>query len=131
MTGLKGNVNDLKKLGQRLNKFPTTVVHNVARKTAPSLTGYATSAFGSGRTVYGDARPRGVDGRSLTLVRPGPDGGATRATLRFVSIGTIVRCVLGTDYAKYLIGKYRILPMGEMPSSWSRKIVDIVKKEPF
>jgi Na+/glutamate symporter len=57
--------------------------------------------------------------------------GATEATLRFVAIGTIVRCVLGTPYARYLIGNYRVLPMGAMPVSWSRQIADIVSKEPF
>lgn len=127
MTALKGNVNDLKKLGRRLNKFPTTVVHNVARKTAPTLTTNATSAYASGRTVYGAPRPKGANGQPLTLRRTG----ATEATLRFVAIGTIVRCVLGTPYAKYLIGNYRVLPMGAMPVSWSRQIADIVSKEPF
>jgi hypothetical protein len=125
---LKGNVNDLRKLGARLNKFPTTVVHNVARKTAPALTQKANAAFSAARTVYGDTRPKGVDGRTLTLQRNPP---ATAATLRFVAIGTIVRCVLGTDYAKYLIGKYRILPMGEMPVSWSQQLKEYVEEEPF
>lgn len=124
---LKGNVNDLRKLGARLNKFPTTLVHNVANKTAPSLTQKANAAYGSGRTVYGDARPKGALGAPLSLKRTG----ATEATLRFVAIGTIVRCVLGTPYAKYLIGKYRILPMGRMPVAWSQQISDYVKEEPF
>lgn len=124
---LKGNVNDLRKLGARLNKFPTTVVHNVARKTAPVLTQRANSAYTSGRTVYGDRRPTGSNGQPLTLRRTG----ATEATLRFVAVGTIVRCVLGTPYAKYLIGNYRVLPMGAMPVEWSTQISNLVRQEPF
>jgi hypothetical protein len=124
---LKGNVNDLKKLGQRLNKFPVTLVHNVAQKTAPKLTANATASFNSGLTVYGDARPKGSDGQPLTLRQTG----ATEATLRFTAVGTIVRCVLGTPYARYLIGKYKVLPMGGMPTTWSKQINEIVQKEQF
>jgi hypothetical protein len=127
VTALKGNVNDLKKLGSRLNKFPTTVVASVASKTAPKLTTNANTAFGSGRTVYGQPRPPSASGGPLTLRRTG----ATEATLRFVAIGTIVRCVLGTPYAKYLIGNYRVLPMGRMPVSWSKDISNIVQQERF
>jgi hypothetical protein len=127
MSALKGNVSDLKKLGARLNKFPTTIVASVASKTAPKLTTNANSAFTSGRTVYGQTRPPSTSGQPLTLRRTG----ATEATLRFVAIGTIVRCVLGTPYAKYLIGNYRVLPMGRMPVQWSRDINDLVQRERF
>jgi Na+/glutamate symporter len=77
--------------------------------------------------VYGQTRPPSTSGQPLTLRRTG----ATEATLRFVAIGTIVRCVLGTPYAKYLIGNYRVLPMGRMPVQWSRDINDLVQRERF
>lgn len=127
MSGLKGNVNDLKKLGQRLQKFPTSVAHQVATQSAPALTQMTRRAYESGQTVYGDARPTGSDGQALDLHKTG----LTAATLRFTSVGTIVRCVLGTRYAKYLIGKYRILPMGRMPTDWSRKLGEIVSEQKF
>ncbi len=127
MTALKGNVNDLRKLGSRLQKFPTSVAHNVAQQSAPTLTALSQRAYDSGQTVYGDARPDGTGGQALDLVQTG----LTKATLRFTAVGTIVRCVLGTRYAKYLIGKYRILPMGAMPTAWSRKLADIVAEQKF
>jgi hypothetical protein len=127
MSGLKGNVGDLRKLAARLNRIPTTVVASVAAKTAPELTQRAQSAFASGRTVYEAPRPKSVHGGPLSLVATG----ATERTVRFTAIGTIVRCVLGTPYAKYLIGKYRVLPMGALPINWQRAISGIVKKERF
>lgn len=59
-----------------------------------------------------------MDGRELRLVRTG----ATRAALRFVAVGTVIRCVLGPRYARYLVGKYRILPSGQqaVPFRWRR-----------
>ncbi len=62
----------------------------------------------------GGAKRRG--GGALSLVQTG----ATRARVVFVANGTIVRCVLGTKYARYLIGKYGILPNGNaaIPVEW-------------
>lgn len=122
---LKGNVNDLRKLQKRIKAFPIAAAEEVSRKAAPAFTQLTNQAFNSRQTVYGEARPEGVNGNPLTLVGTGP-GMRTKDTLRFVQIGTIVRCVLGTDHAKYLIGKYRILPMGEMPSKWSNKLREFV-----
>ena len=72
--------------------------------------------------MYGDARPKGVDGRPLTLVRTG----RTRSMVRFSATGTIVRAVLAVPYAKYLIGKYEILPNGRLPSTWRKTITRVV-----
>jgi hypothetical protein len=130
MSGLKGNVNDLRKLQKRITNFPISCAHNVAQESSPKLTQFALSAFNSGNTVYGEARPKGVNGNTLDLVRD-KDGGTTRSTIRFVAIGTIVRCALGTDYAKYLIGKYKILPMGPMPVKWAQEFARIVSEQKF
>jgi hypothetical protein len=80
------------------------------------------SAFTSGRNVYGDARPTGADGHALSLVK----SGKTRRTIEFVANGTIVRCVLGTRYARYLIGRFGILPNGTLPAQWSAALQPLV-----
>jgi hypothetical protein len=122
--GLKGDISNLRRLKRNLRDMPTTLAASVAQRAAPALTGLAQDAYGGNVSVYGDPRPAGVDGRPLTLER----SGATRRTLRFTATGTIVRCVLGTRYARYLIGKYGILPNGPLPVAWSRKLGDIVKQ---
>jgi hypothetical protein len=64
-------------------------------------------------------------GEQLTLNRTGD----TRRDLRFVVNGTIIRCALGPKYAKYLIGKYKILPIGDrtsMPVAWVRAMNELV-----
>lgn len=121
---LKGNVNDLRKLGTRLQRFPITLAATVASRSAPELTRLARLAFAQRRTVYGDRRPDGVAG-SLSLVRTGD----TERTVHFARVGTIVRCVLGPRYARYLVGRFRILPMGRMPASWSATLRRIVFEE--
>lgn len=116
---LRGNLSSIK---GALKALPRTIAADVAKRAAPALSGLTTEAFASARTVYGEARPSGVSGRTLSLVR----SGATRDALRFVSIGTIVRCVLPTPWAKYLIGRYGILPNGSIPVRWSARLGALV-----
>lgn len=107
-----------------LARLPVTVAHAAARDAAPELTRRARAAYESGQTVYGDRRPDGVKG-PLSLKQTGD----TFKYLRFVQDGTTIRCRLGTPYARYLIGKYRILPVGDrtaMPAQWSRALQLIV-----
>jgi len=102
-----------------LRAMPLSVSNDVAMRAAPELTRRAKVAFLGGVNVYGDERPGGV-----SLMRTG----TTFRTLRFVQSGTIVRCALGTEYAKYLIGKYKILPIGDrtgIPVAWVRALDDI------
>lgn len=121
--GLKGDLGSLKGMKASLKKLPVSLAHAVSKRAAPALTGLTTQAFHSNKTVYGDARPAGVDGNPLSLVK----SGRTQRTLEFVANGTIVRCVLGTNYARYLIGKYGVLPNGaRLPAEWSRKLGEIV-----
>ncbi len=110
-----------------IRQLPITVAHNVAKRAAPVLTTAALRSYDSGQTVYGDPRPRGVDGKELSLDRTG----ATKRTVRFVTSGTIIRCALGTKYARYLIGKYGILPNGRatIPAKWSTSLAEIVATE--
>lgn len=125
MSGLRGNPAKLSQLAGALRKLPTRLAQTVAGRVAPAISARAASAYSSGRTVYGDARPLGVQGNALTLMQ----SGRTQSLLRFVAVGTIVRCVLGTRYAKYLIGKYRILPMGSLPITWQQEIGDVARQE--
>jgi hypothetical protein len=104
---------------RQLREFPLSLAHDIAQRAAPAITDQATSAFDSGNTVYGEDRPKNVYGHPLTLIGK---TGNTRRSVKFVSNGTIVRCVLGTKYAKYLIGKYGILPNGALPASWSKRL---------
>jgi hypothetical protein len=121
---LRGDLSSIKGLRTKLRTLPVSVAHAVAQRAAPDLTRQSLEALAAGRTVYGEARPAGVDGDRLSLERTG----ATRETLKFTSIGTVIRCVLGTPYAKFLIGKYGILPNGALPVAWSRRLGEIVQQ---
>jgi hypothetical protein len=112
-------------LKAKLRALPVSVAHRVASQAAPAVTDLTVAAFTSGRSVYGDRRPLGADGGALTLERTG----RTRQTLKFVANGTIVRCVLGTKHARYLIGKYGILPNGAMPVEWTRRLRELTTTE--
>lgn len=118
---LRGDLSSIRGLKSSLRALPLSVAHSVAQRAAPAMTELTLAADQAKRTVYGEARPAGVNG-PLSLFRTG----RTRSTMRFVSNGTIVRCVLGTPYAKYLIGKYSILPNGALPVAWSRKLAELV-----
>lgn len=122
MGALKGNLSSIKGMQQTIRALPVTVAADVSRRAAPALTTLTGNAFSSNQTVYGDSRPAGVDGEALSLVK----SGATRDALRFVAVGTIVRCVLPTKWARYLIGKYGILPNGALPVTWSQRLKQVV-----
>jgi hypothetical protein len=121
------NTKTLRKLAKSLRDKPVVAQQNIASRVAPVITAMAGSSYDGGQTVYGDARPTGVNGNALDLVVTGK----TRSTVVFKAIGTIVRAVLGTKYARYLIGKYRILPIGNaaMPFSWQSRIRTIANEE--
>ncbi len=122
---VKGN-QTLASLTRKLKEMPLTLAASVAGRTAPVLTNKTQTAFTGGQTVYGEARPLGVDGQPLDLQRTG----AVARQLRFGSTGTIVRAVLGEKYTKYLIGKYGILPNGPLPTGWKEGIAQVVKETP-
>jgi hypothetical protein len=122
MSALKGNISTLNDLRAKLRSLPRTVAQVVAPRAAVAMTELAREAFANGNTVYGEDRKRGVGGDELTLKLTH----LTESTLRFESAGSTVRCVLDSRYAKYLIGKYRILPMGGLPVPWSQRLSTIV-----
>lgn len=122
--GLRGNPGLLKQLGRKLTDLPKTIQAEVAKRGAPAVTDLATSAFASGQTVYGDARPAGVGGNELSLVK----SGAVRGSLRFVANGTQIRCTLGPKHMRFLVGKYKILPNNALPFRWRAKLAEIVRQ---
>src|SRR5688572_30847017 len=109
-------------LKSKLRAMPISLAHKVASRVAPTLTGKAQGAYDGARTVYGEARPKGVNGNTLDLV----DSGRTRSGASFSADGRIVRASLPTKWAKYLIGKYRVLPNGPLPIDWKRSIDGVV-----
>jgi len=124
MAGLKGDLSSLKRLKANLRALPLSIAHDVSQRAAPAMTDLTQQAFTSKRNVYGEARPLSTQAghKQLTLHRTG----AVQAALRFVANGTVLRCVIGPNYARYLIGKYGILPNGALPASWSRRLGEIV-----
>jgi hypothetical protein len=112
---------NLKRLNKRLQKLTSEkgqeIANEVAKRAASVITSYSQASYDGGTTVYGDARPTGKHGNLLSLVYSGD----TRSMIRFVSDGgSKIRASLGKDYMKYLIGKYRILPIGnaQLPFKW-------------
>lgn len=124
MAGLRGDLSSLKKLKANLRALPVSIAHDVSQRAAPAITELTLQAFESKRNVYGEARPLSTTAghHELTLHRTG----AVQSALRFVANGTVLRCVIGPKYARYLIGKYGILPNGALPASWSIRLGEIV-----
>jgi hypothetical protein len=125
MAGLRGNLGTLREIKRSIAAMPVSVGHAVAQQSAPAITGLAQQAYDGGQNVYGDARPRSkVTGAALTLEQTG----RTRAGMRFEAVGTQMICVLPTAWAKYLVGKYQILPQGALPAVWTEKIGQVVAR---
>lgn len=122
---LIGNPNTLRDLRRKLEALPKRLAQDVAARVAPVITGMAQSAYASGKTVYDEGRPLGVNGNALDLVITGD----AQEGVKFNAVGTIVRAVMPVPYAKFLVGKYKVLPMGALPEKWSRAIGDEVRAE--
>ncbi len=123
--GLRGNPGLLTQLGASMRALPRAIQFEAAKAVAPVATELAQAAFNAGQTVYGDARPAGVDGNALTLVQSGD----ARRALRFVADGTAVRCDLSAaPHLRFLIGKYKVLPNNKIPFAWRRRISEVVQE---
>lgn len=120
--GARGDFSNFRKLKASLRAMPVTIAHDVARRAAPDMTTLTQQAFNSSTTVYDRPRPLGVDGQPLKLRRTG----TVEGQLRFVALGTQTRAVLGPRYARYLIGKYDILPNGPIPAKWRERLAELV-----
>jgi len=117
--------NTLHNMRKALEKLPETVAQRVAQRSATALTAKAQAAYDGGRNVYGEARKRGEDGQELDLV----ETTTVRRHVKFEANGRVLRAVLPTRYAPYLVGKFRVLPMGEMPNDWAKTIEKIADEE--
>lgn len=115
---LKGDVRSLQALKRNLKALPITVSARIAGQAAPAISALAIGGFDSDRTVYDRPRPRGVDGDELSLKRTG----ATHDALHFIATGRDIRTARLPRYAKYLIGKYDVLPNGPLPARWRERL---------
>lgn len=108
----------------KVSKLGVQVATEVAQRGARALNAFAQQDYDNGVTVYGDKRPLGVNGNEITLYREG----RLRGQYGFTANGTIMRSVLSVDYAKYAIGRFKILPPGnaEIPFRWRRVLEDIM-----
>lgn len=116
----------VKDLQAKLRTFPLTVAQEIAGQAAPALTDMAQGSFDSGRNVYGDARPPGVDGQPLTLRKSGD----AEAAVAFAATGTQVRTPIFPKYFRYLIARYGVMPNGRaaIPAAWKEKLNEITHK---
>ncbi len=115
-------ISSLGRLRSSIAALPLRVRTEVATKAVGILTARLRDDFDSGRTAYSTARPLSVDGRPPDLTA----SGKTRGALAFVSVGTIVRAQLSTRYAKFLVGKYKILP-STLPAAWRVELETLVR----
>ena len=128
---VKGNFTRILNLNKRLralaNGGDLQIALHVARRGASLLRHVTSKAFADRETVYGDPRPLGKYGDILSLVA----SGATQRSMTFYAHGTKIRAILGTTWAKYLIGKYKVLPSGysEMPVRWQQLLEQNVMSE--
>lgn len=151
VANMRKGIDSIAALRSAIKKGPRLIAEDSAKEVSAYLTDEIRSDFAAGRTVYDEARPKGRVGQRLSLVSGGAlpvypkpkshksrgirkgtsrtnDGGAhVRDTLGFTAIGTIVRAKLGQRYAKYLVGKYRILPVS-LPVAWRKSIATIISK---
>lgn len=111
----------IRSLKSALQRLPITATARIAAGAAPAMSELAQGAHASGKTVYDRPRPRGVDGDALSLERTG----ATQRALRFIATGRDIRTTQLPRYARYLIGKYDLLPNGPLPQAWRDRLRDI------
>lgn len=122
MSGLKGNTQNLRAINKKLQAMPKVLAEKLAKKAAGTLTELVQGTYGK-KSVYGDAIHLEA-GNNLVKT------GSVKSALRFVAVGTIVRAALNQKYARYLIGKYGILPNGNaaMPVSWTKALKQEAKR---
>lgn len=111
----------LRNFSKKLRAVPRVAAIDVARRAAPAISRLAPRSFNAGLDVYDAPRRLGRRGNALSLVRTGD----ARGSLQFASDGGArIRAVLSRPYVRYLIRKYKILPIGNaaMPVRWQLTI---------
>lgn len=125
MSALKGDVRKIRTLARTLRELPRTIAAHTAKEGAPVLTAELQGTYESRRNAYGDPNPVGENGEQLTL----KDSGDLDAALDFTATGSVMKTKTLPRYARYLIGKYGVLPNNNVaiPIAWSRRLDAIVK----
>jgi len=127
VANMAAGISSINRLRSTIKALPLRIRSAVAKDAEAVLTRRAQESFDGGETVYGTPRPtsksKAHPGTALTLKK----SGKTRGALSFVAVGTIVRAALGTRYAKFLVGKYQVLPMS-LPASWRAKLETLVRE---
>lgn len=122
MSRVKGPpTQNLRNFNKKLWAVPRVAAIEVARRAAPAISRLALRSFDAGLDVYDATRRLGRHGNTLSLVRTGD----ARGSLVFTSDGgTRIRAVLSRPYVRFLIGKYKILPIGNaaLPPRWQLTI---------
>jgi hypothetical protein len=108
---LKGDLSSLKKLKQTIAQLPQTLQNHVAQEAAGKLNAMILEDYASGKTVYGTSRPLGVNGNSLDL----SNTGNAQGSFELYVVGSLIRVRFAVPYAKYLVGKYKVMPNGNEP----------------
>lgn len=115
-------ISSIARLKTAIKELPLKIRAAVARDAKDILNARMRENFAAGQTVYDVARPLSVSGKALSIVK----SGKTLSQLYFVAIGTILRVQLPTKYAKYLVGKYQIMPMS-LPVAWRGELEKLVR----
>jgi hypothetical protein len=121
--GLSRGITSINRLKAAIKELPLRIRHAVANDAAEILSARMRESFDAGQTVYSTPRPLSVDGKPLTLVKTGK----TKGQLFFVAIGTILRAQMPTRYAKYLVGKYKVMPQS-LPVAWRGELEQLVRE---
>lgn len=123
---LRGNVKNLRELEQRLRRVGGHETGSrIARLGAVALTQQAQADFDAGNDAYGGGRPDGFHG-PVTLRRTG----TLRSWLKFAATGLRMRVVLAVPYAKYMIGRFNVLPRGSsaIPAKWGEALGRVTRQ---
>jgi hypothetical protein len=124
VSSLKGDPRRLGELAQVFRQLPAKLAEDTAKRGAPKITADLQGNFDGGQSAYG--KPfTGKAGNALTLKK----SGATNAALRFTYAGTVMRTPALPGYARYLIGRYGILPSGRqaLPPAWRALLAETAR----
>ena len=119
---ITGNIGSIRELGEKLRKLQFWAGREAARAVAPVLTRMADESFDKQRDPWGVAWDPSEDGHIVTLKKTG----TLRSFIRYVAIGTILRVSVGTDYAKYQIGRRKVFPAqnAALPAGYSEALAE-------
>ena len=157
VSNMTAAITSINKLKAAIRTMPQRMRRAVALDAAGYLDIEVRANFDAGRTVFDTPRPLGVMGNELTLVggrtvrvryrhehanttgeikaievkRAALDAYRGRSHVRdslgFSAKNEKISAVLGQRYAKYLIGKYQILPQ-KLPAAWAEYLTKLVQE---